>query len=381
MTVSKAGVLNLASIRSSGTSTPAITVASGAHHVRFVGVRVTTSAPVTNALVRIGLAETSVAQLPHHITLDRVVVDPGANDLRRCVAADGAYLAVLSSTLANCHSNQGDSQGILSINARGPLRIENNTIQGGHQAIMFGGGDPVIVGQVPSDIVIRRNDLSRPLSWRRAVAGVYNAGEWQGKTGVEFKIGKRALIEANVLCHTWADAQTGHAFLLKTENQNGSAPWSETSDITVRYNRVCGASAGFNLAPLPAGPGVPFSRATIYNNELDSISVGPFASETGECLLLQGVADVVYKDNWCRNPTGRAAIYAAGTSARFVAINDAFGGEYGLKGDAVAFSTWVPGSIVSNNTLVPFGTAFSAWPATPADSTRSALLNGVMVAP
>lgn len=383
MTPTKADALNVATIRSSGGSQSAITVASGAHHVRFVGVRITTATPTTS-LVRIGLGESDPAQLPHHITIDRVVEDPGpAGDVRRCTTLDGAYLAVLSSTLANCHSNRGDSQGVFFYNAKGPLRVENNAIAAGHQSVFSGGADPAIRGQVPADVVIRRNDLSRPLSWRRAVSGVYNAGEWQTKTNVELKIGKRVLIEGNLICHTWPDAQSGYAVLLKTENQDGGTwgDWSETSDITVRYNRICGAGGGFNLSALANGPGMPMSRVAIYGNEADSVGVGVYQGDTGDALQVSGVADVVYQDNWTRNPSGRSCIYSAGVNARFVGRNLVCGGQYGIRGENGGVAVTMPGSILTSNTVVPWGTAFSSWPASPVNAVRDALLAGLVIAP
>jgi hypothetical protein len=342
MTPSRADALNLATIYSSGGSVPAITVSSGAHHVRFVGIRVKPAAFMTNALVRVGLAETNAALFPHHVVLDRVVVDGDTNDVRRCIAFDGDYLALLSSTLANCHSSPanggGDSQGVLKIHGRGPIRVENNAIAAGHQAVFIGGGDPSIRGIVPADIVIRRNDLSRPLSWK---------GKWQVKTDLEFKIGKRILVEGNTLCHTWKDAQAGYAILAKTENQDGGTwgDWSETSDLTIRYNLICGASGGINLAPLPAGPGVPMSRVTIYGNVADSIGVGPYQGDTGDCILQQGVADVVLIGNWCRNPGGRSAIYFNAVAQRFVAQGNVLGGQYQLRYENGTAATLTPGGL------------------------------------
>jgi hypothetical protein len=341
MTKSRADALNLATIHTSGGAASAITVNSGAHHVRFVGVRIVPDATYTNALVRVGLGETTVAQLPHHITLDRVVIDGDTNSVQRCIAFDGDYLALLSSTLANCHAKSGDSQGVLQINGRGPTRIENNAIAAGHQMVFLGGGDPSIRGIVPADIVIRRNDLSRPLAWK---------GVWQEKTNIELKIGKRVLIEGNAICHTWPDAQDGHAILLKTENQGGGTwgDWSETSDVTVRYNLICGAGSGFNLAPLPGGPGVPMSRVTIYGNVADSLGVGPYNSGTGEAMLNQGVADVVYRDNWNRN-VGRACLYLSGVSQRFAASGNVCSGQYGIFGEGTGVAGAAPGAVITGS--------------------------------
>lgn len=387
MTSARAAALNLATIRSSGGAASALTVNSAAHHVRLVGMLFTTSTPTTS-IIRIGLGESDPAQLPHHITIDRSVVDPGpSGDVRRCLAMDGAHLAVLSSTLANCHSNRGDSQGAWAYNAKGPLRIEYNAIQGGHQAFFLGGADPAISGQVPSDVVVRRNDFTRPYSWRCTGPVTNNiaaclTNQWRAKTLIELKLGRRILFEGNVVAHVYPDAQDGFAFLLKTENQDGGTAgnWSETSDITVRYNRIVGAAGLFNLAALPAGPGIPMSRITAYANEADSIATGPYRGSV-DCALVQGVADVVLRDNWCRNPSGRSAFYFVGTAARFVAERNTAGGEYGWKGDGAVWSALAPGAITTGNVTVPWGTAFSSWPAAPADSIRSALLAGVVVAP
>lgn len=382
MTKTRADALNLPTI-TTNSNTPALWILSNAHHIRVVGVKIEARGD-GNALVWIGNNETTASAIPHHIVLDRIVADGGPYDIRRCEREDGNYDAVVSSSLLNCHSNQSDSQGWLKINGS-VSRVENNTIQGGHQSVFLGGADPNIRGSLPSDIVIRRNDLSRPASWWCTPNGtstrICNAGQWRGKTDAEIKIGERELIEGNVMCHTIADAQAGFAALFKTENQDGgtSGDWSHSGDITFRYNRICGASAGINLSGLAAGPGVPMARVAIYGNELDSISVGPYTSDTGDCLLMQGVADVVYQDNWCRNPSGRSAIYASGTvNPRFVGLRNTFGGQYGIRGST---SVEFPSGLLSGNTLVDFGTAFSAWPASPVTAARDALLVGVQVAP
>jgi hypothetical protein len=372
MTLARAASLNLATIRSSGASVSALTVGSNAHHVRYVGVRFTTSTPTT-ALVRIGQGESVLASLPHHITLDRVVVDGGTTDVRRCVALDGAYLAVLSSTLTNCHSNNGDSQGILAINAAGPLRIEGNVIHGGHMAIMFGGADPRITGMVPSDIVVRGNAMCRPIDWK---------GKWGTKNIFESKLGRRMLIEGNRFCNVWPDGQTGFAMLLKSTNQDGTASWSQTADVTVRYNRFACAAGVVSLAANPdANRGsqfnaIPAARITIYSNVADSIGTVPCAGEVQGAFLAMGVSDAVIRDNWIRDPSLNAAYYAVGVNARSVLQGNVFGGAYGIRGEGGLAST-NPNAIISGNTVVPWGTAFSAWPAIPPNAVRDALLQGV----
>jgi hypothetical protein len=121
---------------------------------------------------------------------------------------------------------------------------------------------------------------------------------------------------------------------------------------------------------------VPMARVTIYGNVADSLGVGPYQGDTGDALQTLGVADVVYRDNWTRNPIGRSCLYSAGVSARLVLTGSVCGGRYGLRGEGGLAYT-VPGSLITDNAVLPFTTTFDAWPQAPADSTRDALLRGV----
>jgi hypothetical protein len=115
-------------------------------------------------------------------------------DVRRCVALNSAAPAVVDSYLADCHSNQNDSQGIAGWNGPGPFKIENNYVEGGHEVVFFGGQTPGVSGLIPSDIEIRRNHITRPMRWR---------GVWQVKNLFELKSAQRVLLEGNVLENNW----------------------------------------------------------------------------------------------------------------------------------------------------------------------------------
>ena len=62
------------------------------------------------------------------------------------------------------------------------------------------------------------------------------------------------LIEGNVIENNWSDAQTGFAFVLKSENQDGTAPWSTSSDVTVRYNHIRNTGSVFNMSGRGSNP-------------------------------------------------------------------------------------------------------------------------------
>ena len=93
-------------------------------------------------------------------------------------------------------------------------------IEGAGINVMFGGSQTASSALMPSDITIRRNHVYKDPAWK---------GVWTVKNLLEFKIGRRVLIEGNVLENNWRNAQTGFAINLKSTNQTGAAPWSETS--------------------------------------------------------------------------------------------------------------------------------------------------------
>jgi hypothetical protein len=374
MTDSKSLALKLATFTTFSTD-PALLIPSGAHHLRVTGIRMTSQFSGLNAVVVVGQGESDTTRIPHFITFDRDVVNCGNNNhTRRGVRFDAIEEAFISGSIVACRDSAGgDSQGMIVINTNGPGRIENNTIQGGHQSLFFGGGSPLGPNVLPRDFVIRRNDFCRPTPW-------LNGGQ-TGKALVEWKMGERHLFEGNVVCHMDASGQYGYAFNVKAEDQDGLAPWTTTRDITFRYNRLSCVVAGWSLAGAQGRAKVqPAQRITIYDNvATDSIATAPCAGPY-DAFTLISISDVVLARNHIRNVGGRAAIYFMGQNPNLAAINNVVGGEYGLKGDAVAWQNLAPNALVAGNTLLG-NQPLSAYPAVASDSTRSALLKGVVVAP
>ena len=111
---------------------------------------------------------------------------------------------------------------------------------------MFGGGDPSIPNLVPSDIVITRNHLSKPLRWKKDDPS-FEGTEWAVKNLFELKNARRVLVDGNLLEYNWPQAQNGFAILFTVRNQDGGAPWSVIEDVTFSNNVVRHVAAGINI--------------------------------------------------------------------------------------------------------------------------------------
>jgi 5-methylcytosine-specific restriction endonuclease McrA len=193
-------------------------------------------------------------------------------------------------------------------------------------------------------------------------------GVWQAKTLIETKNARRMLLEGNVIENVWPSAQVGFALLLKSENQNCSAPWSQSVDLTVRYNRIRNVANGFNLAANPGScRGIDAARLTITDNVTE-----PFAFQDGSngipIQLLGAVQDALLGHNTFQSaglsaiafdgaPTVRAAVHSSVLPS---GMYGAKGTDYGVGNSSIAH--YLPGALFANNALV--GADCSLYPAT-----------------
>jgi hypothetical protein len=114
------------------------------------------------------------------------------------------------------------------------------------------------------------------------------------------------LVEGNVFENNWADAQTGYPFLCKSVNQDGTAPWSQSRDIVVRYNLFRNVGAGYNLCASCQGIVVPATAMAIHDNVMIGVNVAQFTGEAREYQFLGGLSNIAITHNTTINASGVA---------------------------------------------------------------------------
>lgn len=242
-----------------------------------------------NALVKLGITQTTLAQVPGDFVFSHIY-NSGTTTLRlkRNYYVNSSNTATVDGTCMEGHDNNGDSQCFLGLNGPGPYLIENMYMEASHEVIMFGGGDPSIPNLVPCDITIRHNHVTRPPTWKNV---------WTAKNLIEMKNACRILIEGNVIENIWADGQVGYALLFKSVNQDGTAPWSTTQDLTLRYNLIRNSGAGLNICSVCQGPAVPANRITAYDNLFIGINNGQYTGEARQFQFLGALTNVSVTHN------------------------------------------------------------------------------------
>lgn len=305
---------DLAMIVASGTL-PAITTAPSARgwYVRELEIATDSAlSTLTYALIEFATPP-SAAEFARDLVLDRIYAHGWPHrPLRRCLALQSASTAIINSWLDECHEKGSDSQAIWGASGPGPFLIENNTLSGAGENVMFGGSDPRFRGVHPSDITIRRNHFYAPLVWR---------GTWTRKNALELKNAARVLVEANVFDGVWADGQTGVALVFKSTNQSCNCTDCGTRDLTVRRNLIVRAGAAMAVNGKDtnncSNGGTPrldslTRRVAIEENYSDSLGV--LTLDTRGVQIYANPSDVLLRRNSWLAPPGQVNAYTGGST-------------------------------------------------------------------
>ena len=346
-------------------SEPAVQTAGGAHNFRFVGIEFGV-APGTSTynIVALDGNQTSLAQTPHDLIIDRCYIHGNAGDnARRGVMINSASTAIIDSYISNIHEVGADSQAIAGWNGPGPFKVVNNYLEGAGENFMLGGADPSIPNLVQSDIEFRNNHCFKPLSWKPndpSYAGRY----WVVKNLFELKNAQRVLVDGNVFENNWSQSQDGMAILFTPRNQNGGAPWSVVQDVTFTNNIVRHSGGGFNISgpDTEAGPSLPSRRILIKNNLIDDINgqrwTGLAEPADGEFLQIVGGPINITVDHNTVFQSGSIITADYAPSAGFSFINNiaphnlygVIGSSHGSGADTIAH--YFPGGVFRKNVIV-----------------------------
>ena len=322
---------------------------------RFIGLEITADSAVgsSQGLVLAGDASSAqymASQVPTDLIYDRIYAHGWPTlDLRKCFAFNSANTAIIDSYVSECHS-AFDAQAVTGTNGPGPYKIVNNYLEAGSENIGFGGAPIWIPNQLPTDIEIRRNYLSKPLSWK---------GIWNTKNLIELKDGVRILIEGNVLENSYPDAQAGFALMLWSANAVNNCSWCITQDITVRNNVIRNVAAGIAMASRYDASTLGMRNVTIRNNVMIGLD-NPAVKGNGRIFQIQDtIPNLTIEHNTAFSPTNSSIIWggAAPQVNHIVRNNLMGGGLYQLFAAGVGFgqAAWHaeagPGSQLTGNVV------------------------------
>ena len=282
---------------------PAIRAEDGAHHYRLGGLEVKSITGLYNwQLIELGAGnETTLAQVPSQIQLYRMYIH-GDDKVggKRGITLNSQHTTIRNCWISNFKSTWQDTQTIAGWNGPGPFVIENNYLEASGENLNFGGSTPAIPNLVPSDITIRRNHISKPLSWRKADPS-YAGTPWSVKNSFELKNARRVVFEGNIVENNWEDDQRGYAVQLTVRTNSGAVPWAVVEDITIQRNIFRHCAAGINLAGTDTNGttsyGGKLRRVVIRDNVFEDVNSRRWGGSGILFQVLSGTEDVTIEHN------------------------------------------------------------------------------------
>jgi hypothetical protein len=357
----------LARIQSPNAS-PALRTAPGAHHWRLMLLEFGPNANAGGDILALGDATPAQAgeSAPRDLVVDRCYIhgDP-ARGQKRGIALNSASTIVIGSYISDIKSTSQDAQAIAGWSGPGPFLIENNYLEASGENFMLGGALPAVNGLIPSDVVFRRNHVSRPVSWR--------SQGWSVKNLFELKNARRVLVEGNLFENHWVDDQPGYAIVFTPRGERGAAPWATVEDVTFRLNIIRNVAAGFNLlARDDGGASGTLRRVRIADNLVYGVDRAEWGGNGNFMQIGEGPGEIVVEHNTILQTNNLLNLYGGSREApsvgeRFVFRNNiARHNANGVIGQGLAIgadtlNAYFPGSVFLRNVLA--GGRASRYPA------------------
>jgi hypothetical protein len=272
-----------------------------------------------------------------------LLVVPEGQQQKRGILGNGRNITLAKSHLSGIWRQGQDSQAFAAWDGAGPYTITDNYLEAASENILLGGADASSEANIPADILIDGNTITKPLAWKGLQRQVKNL--------LELKAARRVRIVNNDLSNNWAEAQSGFSVLFTPRNQDGTAPFTSVEDVTFEKNRLRNVARGFNISGYDdLNPSRQTTRIVIRDNDIETTGTG--------CLVHHGCGSVAVYRNSFGATQDRAllsldrnaqpyAVYALtwaeNTGGGYLHSPDAIG-EAALKAYAKTYSLTVPSS-------------------------------------
>lgn len=181
-----------------------------------------------------------------NIYMDRLlIIAPTLVEQKRAILGNGTHITLTRSYIAGIYRRGQDSQAFCAFDGAGPYLISDNYLEAASENILFGGSNSSTIADIPADILIENNFVTKPLSWK---ADLEQRGFGRNvKNLLELKAAKRVVIRNNIFENNWADGQAGAGILFTVRNDASTAPWSTVEDVLFSDNTLRNSLRGINI--------------------------------------------------------------------------------------------------------------------------------------
>jgi hypothetical protein len=218
--------------------------------------------------------------------------DPGRGT-KRGIAGNAASVRVSRCYVDDCYAPYpgNDTQAFCAWDTPGPITLIDNYFCGGSETVMIGGSDPSSAANLPTNILISGNTITKRPAWQGQAINVKNV--------LELKNARQVTIENNDLSCSWGGrGQDGFLVMLTPRNQGGAAPYSTVEDVDIIGNRFrSGAAALAILGTDNLHPSQRLARVRIANNTFDDLDPKAYTGSNKMIQITSGPLDVIIDAN------------------------------------------------------------------------------------
>ncbi len=204
---------------------------------------------------------------------------------KRGIAGNGPNLTISKAYIGQIGLKGQDAQAFAAWNTPGPITLDDCYMAGAAETVLFGGADAVDTWHIPSDILINNCTLTKDPAWQ--------AAGWQVKNVLEFKAARRAKVTGCDLSYAWSGySQDGYLLVITPRNQDGSAPFSNVTDLDIDGNTFHDGAAWCQILGSDySNPSGPLTNVTLRNNVVTHLDpstwVGNSAPASDKIILVQ----------------------------------------------------------------------------------------------
>ena len=307
---------NLAKL-SSPNNMAVLRTAAAAAYWRLELLEIGPSAVAATTLVELGdgsNVQNSAALVPHHLIVDRLYVhgDPLAGQ-KRAFGLNSGETAILNSYVAEIKGIGQDSQAVAGWNGPGPYQIENNYLEAAGTAVLFGGDDPKVPNQLPSNITFRDNTVTRPLTWRNAILATPSGARASFVAGGSLAAGTYAyrVVARRMIGTTQVkSAATAEVAVTVAAGSTAAIQWNAVQDAAdyLVYGRTPGAVNRYWIVK-----GTSFNDDGVVASTAGTPSAATFW-QTKNLFELKAASHVqvshnLFANNWAQAQSGTAILF------------------------------------------------------------------------
>jgi hypothetical protein len=204
-----------------------------------------------------------------------LLVVPEGQQQKRGILGNGRHITLTRSHLSGIWRQGQDSQAFAAWDGAGPYTLTDNYLEAASENILFGGADASSEANIPADILIDGNTITKAARWKGdGVSQVV-------KNLFELKAARRVVVRRNLFEGNWGgEGQSGTAIVLTPVNQNMTAPWTVIEDVLFERNTIRDTDMGISVTgygyhyadvtPPQGGPTRQTTRIVFRDNLIES---------------------------------------------------------------------------------------------------------------